>query len=200
MFHDGEKMKRKALSVVTILLIASLSACGPAPAPTLSADDFAGTALANAFTEVALTQAALPTATAVPPTSTPLPTSTPFPTQAPPTFTLVPATQGADPCEGVPPAEPQGDTAQVKLVNKSKGQVSLSFGMYQANSLGECGTYSFSLSVFDAPVVTVLAGCYWGYAWVNGNEPSIAKSTNAICVRAGETISVTIGAEWIGID
>jgi hypothetical protein len=122
------------------------------------------------------------------------------PTLAPPTVAAASPTTGVDPCQDVPPVEPVGDTGQVRLVNKSKGQASLSLGMYQANSNGECGTYSYSLSVYDAPTVTVLAGCYWGYAWIDGNQPSIAKSTNALCVGAGETISVTVGAEWIGID
>jgi hypothetical protein len=192
-------MNRNGIGAVVAFGMIALTACGPAATPTMSAEDFASTALANAFTQVAMTQAALPTETAVP-TSTSLPTSTPFPTLAPATFTAIPATAAANPCEEPPPPAPKGDLAQVKLVNKSKGQVSLSFGMYQANSLGECGIYSFSLGVFDAPTVTVLAGCYWGYAWITGDKPSIAKSTNAICVSSGGSVSVTIGTEWIGVD
>jgi hypothetical protein len=194
-----KKMKPNGMGTVIALAMIALTACGPAATPTLSADEFAATALADAFTQVAMTQAALPTETAVP-TVTPLPTATLFPTLAPATFTAIPATAAANPCEGPPPTAPQGDTAQVKLVNKSKGQVSLSFGMYQANSLGECGIYSFSMGIFDAPTVTVLAGCYWGYAWITGDKPSIAKSTNAICVSSGGSVSVTIGTEWIGVD
>ncbi|HEY2981409.1 MAG TPA: hypothetical protein VGJ22_09535 [Anaerolineales bacterium] len=192
-------MKKSLLRYVGVLMLVLISACGPAPEPTLSAEDFASTALANAYTQVAMTQAAIPTATPIPPTLTP--TFTPLPTSPPlPTSVPVTATAMTDPCEGVPPVEPQGDTGRVKLVNKSKGQVNLSFGMYQANSLGECGTYSFSLGIFDAPTVTVLAGCYWGYAWITGNAPSIAKTINAICVGSGATISVTIGTEVISPD
>jgi hypothetical protein len=193
-------MKRKFLSVLTLLALASLSACGPAPEPTLSADEIAATALANAFTQVVLTQAALPTATVLP-TDTPLPTATLAPT-LPPLPSPIPAssTPAADPCQGVPPLVPKGDTAQVKFVNKSKGQVNLSFGMNPANSLGECGIYSISMGIYDSPTVTVLAGCYWGYAWVEGNEPSTAQTTGAICLSAGQSISVSIGAEVIGVD
>jgi hypothetical protein len=199
-FHVGEKMKRKVPAVITILMLVSLSACGPAPEPTRSADEIAATALADAFTQVALTQAALPSATALPtdtplPSSTPAPTSTSFPTLAPST-----ATPQADPCQGVPPLEPKGDTAQLRFVNKSKGQVNLSFGMNPANSLGECGIYSISMGIYDSPTVTVLAGCYWGYAWVEGNEPSTARTNGAICLSAGQSLSVSIGTEVIGVD
>jgi hypothetical protein len=193
-------MFTKALTLLSLLIIIPLAACGPAPEPTVSPEDFANTALAAAFTEVYLTQAALPTATAVPPTATPQPTMTPVPTLAPSTPIPATATAGVDPCEGVPPVEPKGDTAQVKFVNKSKGQVNLSFGMNPANNLGECGIYSFSLGVYDTPTVTVLAGCYWAYAWIDAKEPSIARNTGAICVGAGQTISVSIGAETIGPD
>jgi hypothetical protein len=96
--------------------------------------------------------------------------------------------------------EPMGDTAQVTFVNKSNGQVALSFGMYQANNLGECGTYNFSMDVDDAPTVTVMAGCYWGYAWITGNESFTAKSTTPICAGPGETIPVSIGVEGIGAE
>lgn len=180
-----------------------MSACGPAAAPTLSATEVAGTALNAAYTQLAATQAALPTATAtaIPPTNTPLPTLPPPPTLAPVVATVaLPTTASQDPCDGVPPAKPKGDTAQVRFVNKSKGQVNLSFGMYKANEQGECGIYSFALSIYDSPTVTVLAGCYWGYAWVTGKTPSIARTSNAICVDANGSVSVTIGVETIAAD
>ena len=60
-----------------------LSACGPEPEPTMSAADVQGTAVAAAWTMVAETQAAIPTATPIPPTETPLPTALPTNTIAP---------------------------------------------------------------------------------------------------------------------
>ncbi len=198
-------MNKKLLYLLVACLILLMSACGPAATPTLSVTEVAGTALSVAYTQLAATQAALPTATAtaIPPTNTPLPLPTlpPPPTLAPVAATVaLPTTASQDPCDGVPPAKPKGDTAQVRFVNKSKGQVNLSFGMYKANSQGECGIYSFALSIYDAPTVTVLAGCYWGYAWVTGKVPSIARSSNAMCVDANGLISVTIGAETIAAD
>jgi hypothetical protein len=197
-----KNMKNKILSGLSVCLLIILSACGPAAAPTLSLGDVEGTAFSIGYTSIALTQAAIPTATAtatatvIPPTATFLPPPA-APTQALSLPTAIPA---ANACEGVPPLEPKGDIAQVRFVNKSKGQVNLSFGMYQANSLGECGIYTFSFSAYDTPTVKVMAGCYWGYAWIDGKNPSVAKSTNPICVEAGETLSVTVGAEWIGLD
>jgi hypothetical protein len=87
-----------------------------------------------------------------------------------------------DPCNDVPPAKPKGTTVQVKFVNKSEGTVGpFSFGMLQPNSLGECGTYVFYMGKFDAPVVTVLAGCYWGYAVIT-SPSSIARNPQPLCV------------------
>jgi len=115
-------MKKKLLTVVSLLIVLLLSACGPAPEPTLSANDVANTAMADAWIMVTLTQAALPTATAtaspVPatPTWTPLPTFTFVPTSVPATLT---PSGAADPCNQPPPYQPKGTLVQVQFVNKS---------------------------------------------------------------------------------
>ena len=192
-------MTKKFLYLISILML--LAACGPAPEPALSAEDVQNTALPLAMTSVAITQAAIPTATLIPPTPTltftPLPSSTPFPTLAPVTST----SQASDPCnEPVPPLA-QGEKVSVRFVNKSGGNVNLAFGMNQENSLGECGTYTVTLGIGDISVVEVMAGCYWGYAWIDGNKPSIAKSVSAICLTdPGQVRGVSIGAEVIGFD
>lgn len=198
-------MKSKFLWVASLLMIALLAgACGPAPEPTLSVSDIQNTAVALSWTSIAMTQAALPTATPVPPTSTPLPTPTPFPTLAAQLPTLafgnpvVNASPTASPCDGPPPFKPVGTQAQVKLVNKSGGAVNLSLGMLEPNSSGECGTYSFSLGIYDAPVEKVLEGCYWAYAWITGNKPSTAQSTYNLCFDTSQTRALWIGTETIG--
>src|SRR5574342_946201 len=73
---------RKLLFIIlaSIFLIA---ACSPAAEPTMSAEEVQGTAVAAAWTLVAETQAAIPTATPVPPTEAPLPTALPTNTIAP---------------------------------------------------------------------------------------------------------------------
>jgi hypothetical protein len=192
-------MKRKFVSVISILVIAALSACGPAPTPTLSAADVEGTAVANAWVAITLTQAAIPTATQtpVPPTPTitftPPPTLTPFPTLVPATL---PDTSATDPCNMPPPVDSKGDKVKVKFLNKSNGTATLSFGMTQENSFKECGTYSFTLGKFEEPVVQVLAGCYWAYAWIDGKVPSTAKNIDVLCVT--DTTKMT--SIWISTE
>jgi hypothetical protein len=194
-------MKRKISSVVSILIIAVLSACGPAPTPTMSAADVQGTAIADAWIALTQTQAAIPTVTEtpIPPTATitltPLPLPTAFPTLVPATL---PDTSATDHCNEPPPAEPKGDKVKIKFVNKSNGNVTLSFGMEQENEEKECGTYSFSFGRYEEPIVEVLAGCYWGYAWVDGKVPSTAKTINSLCVTdTSKTTSIWISPEVI---
>jgi hypothetical protein len=199
---NGEKMKRKLVSVISILVITILSACGPAPTPTMSVSDIQGTAVANAWLAMTMTQLAMPTATQtpIPPTPTatftPEPTFTPFPTLAP--VATLPDASAANPCDQPPPAAPKGDMVRVKFLNKSGGSVNLSFGMVQENTLKECGTYSFTLGKYEEPEVTVLSGCYWAWGWVL-DPPSIAKTANNLCVTdKTKTVQIWITSEVIG--
>ncbi len=181
------------------------NACGPAPEPTLNVEEIQGTAVALALTSVAITQAALPTNTSIP---TQVPTlaepPTPFPTlpQAFPTSNVaIPTNTQVNPCNEPPPSEPVGTTVQVRLVNKSKGRVSLALGMLQENDEGECGTYNFFIGPKTSPEKTVLAGCYWAWASIEGTEVTKASSPYDICLTdTSQTRGVTITAETIGFD
>lgn len=68
-------MKKKFLTIISILIVVTLAACGTAE-PTVSPEDLASTAMADAWIAITQTQAALPTATPIPPTLTPEPTLT----------------------------------------------------------------------------------------------------------------------------
>ena len=199
-------MKKRLFYVVAAIVMIVASACGPASEPTPDILAIQDTAVALAFTTVALTEAALPTMTPIPTQPpTPAETPTPFPTLPPlstPTSLVgTPTSTAADLCNQPPPFEPKGTTVQVRFVNESKGQVNLSFGMLEENDEGECGTYSFSIAPQASPVVEVLSGCYWAYAWITGNTPSIAKSTQAICVTDPNQVrGITITPETIGFD
>ena len=194
-------MKRKALTFTTILIVVALSACGTASTPTVLPADMANTAIAAAWTEVNLTQAAMPTATASPIPPTPTLTFTPIPTPTPQPLVIVPSpTSSVDPCNEPIPVPAKGTKTKVKFVNESNGTVQLAFGMTQKNELGECGTYSFTMGASESPTVEVLTGCYWAYAWITGKKPSTARSPNDICVDASTTRGITITAEWIGVD
>ena len=197
-------MNKKYLTIFTLLTITIISACGPAPVPTLSAADAQGTAVADAWIAITQTQAAIPTSTATPiPTATftPLPTFTLMPITPLPSLVIPTETTAAnDPCNQPPPAKPLGVQVKVKFVNKSGGHADLAFGMNQPNSLKECGTYSFSFGQFDESIVTVLAGCYWGYAWITGDLPSVAKTGSTILCVTDPNVerAIWIGAETIG--
>jgi hypothetical protein len=193
-------MKRKFISLISVLVIAILSACGPAPTPTMSVADIEGTAIADAWVALTQTQAAIPTATEtpIPPTPTatftPPPTIAPLPTLVPPTL---PDTSATDPCDEPPPALPKGTLVKVRFLNKTDSTVNLSFGMTKENDKKECGTYSYTIGRYEEPEVQVLAGCYWGWAWVL-DPPSISKTPDVLCITdTSKTTSVWINAEVI---
>ncbi len=175
-------MKKKFLTILSILIVITLAACGSAE-PTVNAGDLASTAVADAWIAITQTQAALPTVTPIPPTNTPEPTFTLAPT-LPPLPTLAPATVAAGPttdvCNQIPVEKPQGPLTNVEFRNESQGQVNLSFGMNTPNEKGECFTYSFSLGMGDVVSAKVLTGCYWGYAWITASEPSNARSGDTL--------------------
>jgi hypothetical protein len=193
-------MKRKMIFVISVLVIAALTACRPEPTPTLSVVDAQNTAIAAAWVALTQTQAAMPTATEtpIPPTPTltftPAPTFTPFPTVV---LATLPDTSATDPCDEPPPVEPKGAVVKVLFLNKSDSTVNLSFGMTKENDQKECGTYSFTIGRYEEPEVQILAGCYWGWGWVL-DPPSIAKTPDVLCVTdTSKTTSIWITNEVI---
>lgn len=178
-------MKQKFLLAISILAIFALSACGGAEAtPEISAEDLASTAVAEAWFVITQTAAAMPTNTPVPPTFTPQPTNTLapisiLPTLPPATVAVVATPTSA--CNQIPALEPKGALANVEFYNESGGSVNLAFGMNTPNDKAECYTYSFSLGNGDSFPTKVLAGCYWGYAWISsGADSSVARSGSKI--------------------
>lgn len=197
-------MKQKFLLAFSMLTMLVLSACGEAT-PTLSAEDISNTAVAEAFAIVTLTQAALPTATPVPPTATFAPTQTPAPTLEMVLPSLPPPTLAASAtpeCSQIPDAEPKGTVTTVEFKNESQGSVDLAFGMNSPNDKGECYTYSFSLGRGDVVSARVLTGCYWGYAWITGDEPSVARSGGALYCLTDTTLiyHLTISKESLSFN
>lgn len=197
-------MKIKFLYILSILIIITLAACGTAQ-PAMSSADIANTAVAEAWIAITQTQAAMPTATLAPPTATPAPTLAALPT-LPPFPTLAPATMSAGPttvpCDQVPPEEPKGTLVNVEFKNVSQGSANFTFGMNSPNDKGECVNYTISLGKGNVVPMKVLAGCYWGYAWITGDEPSIARTGGTIiCVTDTSLIyHVTITKEMISLN
>ena len=169
----------KRFSILTVLVAASLlmSACGAEPPPpTMNAVDVQNTAVAAAFTMVAQTQAAIPTATPLPPTETP--TQTPLPTDTPValptlnvTFTSTTApvsnNTGVDPCTTRVLAPKQGRETIIRVVNTTNVAVTVSMYLNETASHGECGYRGFTLSKNNDIVFTDLVqGCYnlWAFS------------------------------------
>jgi hypothetical protein len=169
-------------SLSTLFLIALIaSACAPQAAPTMSAADVQTTAVAAAFTMVAQTQAAIPTATPLPPTEAP--TSTPLPTNTPvalPTLEVTatsPAlsaptssSSGAatvDPCANrVLSGSPQGKSTTIRIANTTKYEVTVSLYLNETASHGECGYRSYVLKKnSDVTITDLVQGCYNLWAW-----------------------------------
>lgn len=178
-------MIQKFLITVSILATLALSACGSGEAtPEISSEDIAATAVAQAWAVITQTAAAMPTLTPIPPSFTPQPTNTAAPTLAPlPTLPSAPqaAMATATPeCIAIPEPKPKGNLVNAEFYNDSQGSANLSFGMNTANDKGECYTYTFVIGKGDAVNTKVLAGCYWGYAWITGEENSVARSGDKI--------------------
>lgn len=180
-------MKRLLLLSLSIFTAVSITACGAAQGtPTLSGEQVQSTAVAAAYTAVAQTQAAMPTATPLPPTETPTetPTATPLSTDtpaAPPaleaTFTSVPQTN-IDPCSTrVLSWSPKGRETTIQIVNTVKAQVTVSLYLNETASWGECGYRSYVLGPRDNVVITDLVqGCYNLWAFNNDQKNPVNAS------------------------
>ncbi len=170
-------------SLSTLFLIALIaSACAPQAAPTMSAADVQSTAVAAAFTMVAQTQAAIPTATPLPshrgtdfdslPTNTPvaLPTLEVTATTAAlsaPTSSGGSGAATVDPCANrVLSGSPQGKPTTIRIANTTKYEVTVSLYLNETASHGECGYRSYVLKKnSDVTITDLVQGCYSLWAW-----------------------------------
>jgi hypothetical protein len=172
---------RRILYAVTGLMVLATAACAPA-VPTIDPAQVQASAMAAASTMIAMTQAAIPTATDVPPTPIPSPTAFPSPTLAPLPTVASPTAAGTsgDDCNHLFDMAATGNLrTPVKINNQTKGAVNLSLGMYEKNAFGQCGYLGFSVpkgqSIVASMPQTGKGPCWWGYAWVNGPEPSTSQ-------------------------
>ena len=166
----------KCFSILSLYFMITLilSACGAGPTPTATPVDLQGTIAAAAFTVIAETQAAIPTATPLPPTATftatPAPTNTflPLPPSAG-TLTPVPSGNagGGDPCiYKVLPEALQGEPVRMRINNSTKAAVSVSVNFQQTGPNSQCGYRSYTLDPGQFIVINDLVeGCYTLWAW-----------------------------------
>jgi len=138
-------MYKKIIPMI-LATVVLLSACGPQGTPTMSPVDVEGTAVAAAWTIVAATQQAIPTATPLPPTETASPTPPPTLTPEPlPTLDIPPAATatsdllGSGTCEGVMNIAEAGPRSQLRIENDSGGPVTVSLWLGTPNAFAQCG-------------------------------------------------------------
>lgn len=165
-------------SILTRVLMVSmiLSACGTRAeaTPTVNPANIQGTMVAAAFTMVAQTQAAIPTATQ------PLPTIMPTDTPAPTAMILpLPGSEGAatpvpndnsgggDPCiYKTLPALLNGETIKIRIDNTTKVTLSFSIYLNQTTPNSQCGYRGYTLTPGQSLIVNDLVeGCYTLWAW-----------------------------------
>jgi hypothetical protein len=165
-------MKHLYTFTVVAIIAMIISACGAPAVPTMNAADVQSTAVAAAFTMVAQTQAAVPTATPLPPTETP--TQTPAVTNTLlPTLnvtlgpTLAPtSTPGGDPCANRQLSPQRGRETVIRVANTTKVPITVSMYLNETEGHGECGWRSFNLAKNNDIVFSDLVqGCYSLWAW-----------------------------------
>lgn len=182
------------LSVLAALLLA---ACGAPTAPTLSPAEVQGTAFAAASTMVAMTEAAIPTATPLPPTNTPTATLAvtntvpPLPTSAtlalPPTLAPTRATGGNDTCIKPLNMGEAGPTSPIVIHNQSGGSLNLSLNLWKPNPFGQCGAISYANVGKGATISVGLPGGEWfAYAWITLKGGS-SEASGSFTIQQGFT-------------
>jgi hypothetical protein len=191
----------------TLFLIALIvGACAPKAAPTMTAADVQSTAVAAAFTMVAQTQAAIPTATLLPPTE--MPTSTPLPTNTPaelPTLAVSPTTvvqagattsSGVDPCSTRVLSGPKGKATTIRIVNMTKVPIKVSIYLNETAGQGACGWGYVELAKnADTVITSWVQGCYNLWAWSDAAKGKF-NSSGAGCINNDDkwTFEVNTGS------
>ena len=190
----------KSFSSLTLILISALiiDACGAqaTPPPTINPMVLQGTVAAAAFTMIAETQAAIPTATPLPPTptltNTPLPTDT-LPPLPPPgvTFTPVPNSNsgGGDPCiNKTLPETLKGVPIKVRINNSTKVKLALSVYLNQNGPQGECGYRTYTIAAGESIVLNNLVeACYTLWAWNPDPEGYFIVTNGTDCLDTSNT-------------
>jgi hypothetical protein len=159
--------------------------------------------MAAAGTMIAMTQAAIPTATASP---VPSPTPLPSPTVAALPTIMVPTiepTKSADSCNQLlDVAASGGKKATLKINNLTKGTVSLTIGLSSKNAFGQCGYLWWPIkpkeSIIVNPPQTGAGPCYWAYAQVN-NPNSLPAPPPNFCMNSTDKYELDIGVETMRI-
>jgi hypothetical protein len=160
--------KRVIMLGLALSLLLSACGAGATPAPTIDPNSIVNTAQAAAFTMIAQTQAAIPTATFTEtPTATPLATDTPIPsptlaiTLPPPTSTAASSSSGGDdPCFHPLDMAVVGTHAYIRVKNKTSSAITGILYLYTRNAFNECGYMSVNIPPHDSNTYQPLTGSF----------------------------------------
>ncbi len=187
-------MFKKIIPVLAVFAI-FITACGPQGTPTMSPAEVEGTAVSSAWTVVAMTLQAIPTATPLPPTETPSPTPLPTFTALPlPTLdtTILPtATQQAagstGSCDGLLNMAEAGPQSNVRIENETGGTVTFSLWL-DTNAFGQCGFVPgiSPLSVGEKRVMSIPKGVYTAWALIALPGGSSSSASGLVNNRVGD--------------
>ena len=199
-------MNKKAMIVgLAICMLISACSAGAPAVPTTDPINIVNTAQAAAFTMIAETQAAIPTATFTEiPTQTPLPTDTPvpLPTLSPtalvqPTATYSASSNG-DPCyHPIAGSGEGGPRSVMRFKNTTGGPVYVFVYLWKKNAFGECGYIGFDMSKSGSVTITSMPQGYIAVtAWTNN------KKNNAYgeaIISDDHLIDFIINKDWIQV-
>ena len=200
----------KRILPILLALSVLLTACGQAT-PTAAPVDVEGTAVAAAWTMVAATQMAIPTATPLPPTETPAPTVPPTFTPPPllelPTATLFnlptpTAVSAADDCNHPLNVGEAGETNPMRIENASGGTIAWLSLNLSKNAFGQCGALSWSNIGNGAKfIVDLPKGIWWAYAGITFKNGSSSNASGSFEIRLGDEdlLRIIVGKEVINV-
>ena len=202
-------MKRFSIPALYLMITLMISGCGarsPQVIPTASPVDIQGTVAAAAFTGIAATQAAIPTATPLPPTptftDTPVPTLTllPLPSSAV-TLASVPNGNpgGADPCiNKTLPESLQGEPVRIRLNNSTKAALSVTVYLNQTTPQSVCGYRTYTIDPQQYIVLNDLVeGCYTIWAWNPDPDNYFIATNGTSCIDNSKSWAFDISTRSI---
>ena len=199
------------LKIVTTIIAILITACAPQAAPTINPVDVQNTAIAGAFTLVAQTQAAIPTATPLPPTETP--TQTPLPTNTSlATVTLVgtaatltpvaivasTSTAGGDYCQTrILSWSPKGRPANIHIINTTRAAITVSLYLNETADHFECGYRVYEIgSRSDVFITDLVQGCYTLWAF-NNDQRTPVNAFGSGCINNPDKWTIEISQDRV---
>ena len=194
-----------SIRILVLMSTLILSACGAqaTPLPTVDPVDIQNTMAAAAFTMIAETQAAIPTAT---PTATPTDTAVPTVTLPPlptldATFTAVPSenTGGADSCiNQTLPATLAGEPIRIRINNSTNAALSVTVYLNSTAPGGQCGYRGYTLEPGQSVVLNnFVEGCYTLWAWNPVPEDYFIVTNGTDCLDSADSWAFDISTRSI---